>query len=252
MKKLLIADNGEAFCGALQDALKDEFIICVCHDGEEALTYIQSFQPDIMWIDINLCKVDGISVIEGAAELGCHPLILAAGCYFSEYSLAAVERCGVAYIMSKPCKLSAALARLRDIAQWQAAPETTNRSLQSAADDMLASLHFRPKLIGYRYLQEALQSMVTHPGQAITKELYPSIAAKFGTNAKCVERVIRAAIRDAWEQRDDRIWREYFLPDLDGSVPCPTNGAFIIQLAERLSRMCGVDRSAFDGAAKVG
>ena len=252
MQRLLIADGGEAFCSALQDALKNEFRICICKDGEEVLANIQDFQPDVMWLDINLCKVDGITVIERAAELGCYPLILIAGCYFSEYSLTAMERYGVAYMMSKPCKLSAAISRLRDIAQWNASPETNIRSLQDAADDLLISLHFRAKLVGDRYLREALQSMATQPGQAITKEVYPAIAAKFGTNAKCVERVIRGSIKDAWDRRDDKAWATHFVPDADGFVHCPSNGTFMIRLADELRRGIHIGVSTYSGVVKVG
>lgn len=237
MQKLLIADNTESFCNALQEALKDTYKIWICHDGEEALSVLPDFQPDLMWLDVNLCKVDGITILEQAAVMGQHPLVLAAGTYFSDYCIAALQKLGVAYVVNKPYSLSAAVVRLNDITQWHLTPGAKVRDLREGAEDILLTLGVRPKLGGYRCLQEALVLMAQRPGQAITKELYPEIAAKLGTNAKCVERVIRGAIRDSWEQRDDRIWSRYFDRDESGSVPCPTNGGFIIRLSRELTRL---------------
>jgi transcriptional regulator with XRE-family HTH domain len=46
---------------------------------------------------------------------------------------------------------------------------------------------------------------------------------------------IRNAIELAWQRRDERIWRMYFAPAPDGSIPRPTNGQLLHTLMRQIS-----------------
>ena len=71
--------------------------------------------------------------------------------------------------------------------------------------------------------------------QSITKELYPAIARQFSCNSAQVERSIRNAIQSAWSQRGSKAWAAIFQSNADGTVPRPSNAAFISCLADRLT-----------------
>ena len=87
---------------------------------------------------------------------------------------------------------------------------------------------------GYAYLREAVLLMVENPMQSITKELYPGVARQFGCTSSQVERSIRNAIQQAWEKRSDEVWSTVFQTDNTGTIPRPSNAAFVSRLADRL------------------
>lgn len=50
------------------------FIIGVASDGEEALVVVKEFQPDLIFLDIMMPKIDGLQVLEllrSDAQYGC-------------------------------------------------------------------------------------------------------------------------------------------------------------------------------------
>lgn len=86
---------------------------------------------------------------------------------------------------------------------------------------------------GWSYLIDAIIQFRKDAKQNITKELYPSVAARFdrGVTKDQVERSIRAAINKAWRERDDTIWRRYFSVSNGGTIKRPTNAEFISRIA---------------------
>ena len=88
--------------------------------------------------------------------------------------------------------------------------------------------------IGYKQLCAAIPCYARDDTQSLTKELYPSIARRFGyPNCGPVEHAIRLAILDGWERGRREVWEGYF--------PCalrpPSNKLFIATLAERLKQI---------------
>ena len=101
---------------------------------------------------------------------------------------------------------------------------------------LLGDLGFASHWDGYRQLCAAIPLFAAHPGQFITKELYPAVARQCNSpSGSCVEHSIRKAIHTAWEHGDRSLWRKYFPPGPRGQVPCPSNKAFISRMAELIN-----------------
>lgn len=239
--KLLIADGTEDFRIALADMLRGAYTVRESREGPETLELMKTFQPDVVVLDMMLPGLDGITLLQRAVEAGLHPMVLATTRLNSDYVVDSAQALGVGYIMVKPCELRATVARLADLSQrihpaQPAAPNPANH-----VSNMLRALGVPARLKGYGYLREAILRMAEDPGQQITKELYPAVAAAFKTeNAKLdwthVERSIRSAIGAAWKRRDEQLWALYFAPQGDGGIRCPSNGEFIARLADCLRR----------------
>ena len=77
---------------------------------------------------------------------------------------------------------------------------------------------------------------VLHPEiiNAVTKELYPSVAGKYETTPSRVERAIRHAIEVAWDRGDVDVLNSYFGYTIQGSRGKPTNSEFIAMISDRL------------------
>lgn len=233
MQKLLIADGTEAFRLALADHLRGAYVIRLSDEGHNTLEQLCTYQPDVLVLDLMLPGLDGISILQLAAEAGIHPVVLATTRYVSDYVLDAADRLGINYIMMKPCDIRATVARIADLTQHK-----TNACASDPKSDiakLLMTLGIPTKLRGYIYLQEAIMEAMRDPHQQITKTLYPAVADLTGSSPVQVERSIRSAITSAWKTRDEQLWRLYFQSDCSGNVPKPTNGAFITSLASRLS-----------------
>lgn len=90
---------------------------------------------------------------------------------------------------------------------------------------------------GYQFLREAIRLVIETPSMinGITKELYPSIARKFGTNPSKVERAIRHAIEVAWSRGRIETLNQAFGCNVAQADSKPTNGEFIALIADKLA-----------------
>ena len=239
LPKLLIADDGEEFRQALAQALSQSYIVRTCRSGKQALELMHSFRPDILVADLMLAELDGLTLLQMAADAGIHPKILIAAYHCSPYIQAALERFQVEYIMRKPCSVQAVVCRLADFAAELAPLPPSNLDPEDLVTNALLHMGFGAHLDGFRYLLTAIPLYSHDPHQAITKELYTAIGATHNKDSRQVERSIRSAIDNAWKRRSDQVWAQYFPPGPDGSVPRPSNGRFIGQLAHLLMSKTG-------------
>ena len=235
-RKILIADGTDEFREALTEALQGSYYVRSCKDGQEALSLLRSFSPDILVLDLFLPGLDGISLLHSAAAAGIFPMVLATGRFISDYMTDALGQLGVEYIMLKPCNLRGTIDRIQDLSRRIRQPVISQPDPRSQITSLLVLLGVPAKFDGYAYLREAVLMIARKRGMAITKELYPAVASlcRTGVDGKNVERSIRNAIEKAWANRDDRIWQMYFAPGRDGTIPKPSNSQFIHALADSL------------------
>lgn len=234
MLKLLIADSGEEFRLSMTERLQGTYILRVCQEGNETLEAIRSFRPDLVLLDMMLPGLDGITILQRAAEEGFHPMVLASSRYVNDYILESVERLNVGYVMVKPCEIRATEDRLRDLSQRRSQTVISVPDPATTVSNMLLTLGVPTKLRGFACLREAILEEIRLPGQQITKTIYPAVAKVCGGNAEQVERAIRSAVLAAWNVRDEQAWRMYFHADGEGALRRPTNAAFITALAGRI------------------
>ena len=64
-KKILIADDEDEFRDLLKIILEGKgFQVCSVHDGEEALKAYKKEPPDVVLLDINMPKMNGIDTLK--------------------------------------------------------------------------------------------------------------------------------------------------------------------------------------------
>lgn len=236
IQKLLVADPSAAFCAALADALGSTYEIQVCGNGLDARSLLDSFQPDILVIDLTLPGLDGISVLKGLSGRGKRPAVLVTASFVSPYIESAMQALNVDYLMMKPCDMSGLADRIRDLTEDKGNVVLKAPSAVDSIANMLLALNISTKHSGFRCLEEAIVLYEQMPNQSVTKQLYPEVGKRCDGSGLSVERAIRSAIHAAWERRDERVWRMYFSIGRDGLVPRPTNTTFIATLANLLRR----------------
>ncbi len=259
--KVLITDDNKDFCDILYQFLKkqdDIEIVGVANDGLSALKLIEETMPDVMILDIIMPHLDGLGVLERLGELNLekNPKIIILSAVGQDKITQKAIAMGADYYILKPFDLEMFITRLRELVMVQnvssddlipdfvfthaTSPVTerprNTRSLELEITNVIHEIGVPAHIKGYQYLREAIKMVVDDIEllSGITKELYPSIAAKFNTTSSRVERAIRHAIEVAWSRgRIDTINKlfGYTVQDDKGK---PTNGEFIAMVADKL------------------
>lgn len=103
--------------------------------------------------------------------------------------------------------------------------------LQCAVIAVLVDLGLATNRDGFIYLVQAIMLFVGNPLRRTTKELYPLIVGGVNQDdSDQIENAIRCVILEAWDNRDESVWRIYFRSNQNGAVKKPTNAAFISQV----------------------
>ena len=239
MRKLLIADGTEAFRLALADNLKELYHVRVCQEGKETLESICTFRPDLLVLDMLLPGLDGITILQRAAEAGVKPVVLATTGLITPFVTEGASRAKVSYLMVKPCDVEAATSRLLELTERLEGPCLTRPDLRTEVSNMLLTLGIATNLRGYSYLRDAILAEIRQPGQQLTKALYPDVGKPYGASGAQVERSIRDAVGKAWLRRNDAVWGQYFPMDASGEIPKPSNAVFICTLSNYIAGGCG-------------
>lgn len=129
---------------------------------------------------------------------------------------------------------------------FQAFPdENTSDNLQLIVTEMMHSLGIPAHIKGYMYLRNALIMAVENMEilSAVTKQLYPDIAAMYDTTPSRVERAIRHAIEIAWNRNAEGTMQMLFGYGQSSQEEQteeamrktkPTNSEFIALLADKI------------------
>ena len=81
MKRIVVIDDHPIVLKMLANVLHTEYeLVGECGDGEEGLRVVHELQPDLVILDLELPKLDGLSVIRGirARQSGTRILVLSA------------------------------------------------------------------------------------------------------------------------------------------------------------------------------
>ena len=89
---------------------------------------------------------------------------------------------------------------------------------------------------GYHYLRTSILMSIENPEiiNAVTKQLYPSVAEMYDTTPSRVERAIRHAIEVAWDRGDVDVLNSYFGYTIHNGRGKPTNSEFIAMISDKL------------------
>ena len=215
-------------------------------DGEEAMTKLKTYAPDVIIIDIWLSKADTVSVIKSAKRNGNTSVIVTSQLNNPTMLNEATEA-GADYCILKPINYTALTERIRRLLRKHDTPYSErgfserieNRGdieLESRVTKIIHQIGVPAHIKGYQYLRSAIIMTVndTEIINSVTKILYPSVAKQFKTTSSRVERAIRHAIEVAWDRGDVDTLKSYFGYTIQQGRGKPTNSEFIAMIADNL------------------
>lgn len=242
--KLIITEEAVEFS---QESLQifQDFNICTAFcvkDGEELCSRIRSEEPDVVFMDAFMTRLDAIGVMRSIKkEKLKQPLFIV----FSSFHSAVLEReimnSGADYFMLKPydveqlCENISVLMKNKD--DNSVAPLRIDAfGIELRVTQILHEIGVPAHIKGYHYLRDSIMMSVEKPEiiNAVTKQLYPSVAKKYQTTSSRVERAIRHAIEVAWDRGDVDVLNSYFGYTIHNDRGKPTNSEFIAMISDRL------------------
>ncbi len=239
--KIMLADADEEFRTLLGDTItreEDMELVCSLGDGEAALSYLQSHNPDVLVMDMVLSRMDGLALLQALSRhKGSKPLVLVLSGFLRGNLVNQAAELGADFFLLKPCRPGAVLDRIRQLREdGQGSDEGHNPNLETMVTSIIHEIGVPAHIKGYQYLREAILIAVDNMDviNAVTKVLYPEVAKRYSTTASRVERAIRHAIEVAWDRGDLETLQKYFGYTVNGTKGKPTNSEFIAMIADRL------------------
>lgn len=99
---------------------------------------------------------------------------------------------------------------------------------------VLKEIGVQSSAVGFLYAKHTVRMLMENPNAKLRNGVY--IAAGMMTTPSAgeqqVEQAIRDAIRKAWRERDEQIWRCYFPNGKAGRTKCPSNREFLFAIVD--------------------
>ncbi len=244
-KSIILLESNVAVLSQLQEAFgesKEYNVVYAGDDGDEGIKQILEFKPNLVIMGMFLKGTDGCGVIKAVKKVWSEVKIIATGIPNDTLIERAMAE-GAAYYLVKPFSIPNAMERIQELMKDKPLEETNvavskrkPASIEEKISEIFISIGLPPHIKGYGYLREGIKLTIAKPYiiNSVTKELYPSIAKKFGTTPSKVERAIRHAIEVAWNRgRIDAI-NAIFGARIYLGAEKPTNSEFIALVADKL------------------
>ena len=208
-------------------------------DSSLLLSKIREERPQLVIMDFLMPGLDAIGVIHAVAQDANveNPLyIVTSSNPMMEREIAAA---GVAYFALSPYDKNEMADRVLSLLSMKGKhfdSEPVSASLRMQVTEILHQIGVPAHIKGYHYLRDSILMAVEDPEiiNAVTKQLYPSVAKRYNTTSSRVERAIRHAIEVAWDRGDVDVLNSYFGYTIHNTRGKPTNSEFIAMIADKL------------------
>ena len=262
MKKIRIGvvDDNKDFCDVVTDYISKQEnmeIVFVANDGLEALDRIQNDTcPDVLVLDLIMPHLDGFGVLESlnSLELSTYPRVIMTSAIGQDSIIQKAMGLGAQYYLVKHINLTLLVKRINQLNETTVNPfaqhnensnlrkslvlkdSLMNNDLEIDITNFIHEVGVPAHIKGYQYLRDAITLVVSNKDLlgAVTKELYPTVAAMNGTTSSRVERAIRHAIELAWNRGRLETLDALFGYTIKNDKGKPTNSEFIAIIADKL------------------
>lgn len=252
---VLLVEDEPSECEAIRDYVKhtdDIRLVGATNSSDQAVEYVQKNPVDAVILDLELHKGsgNGVKFLIDLKALGLpkRPYILVTTNNISRFTHEQVRRLGADFIMTKCQKdytAGSVVDFLRSIqgllhSQAQSAGLPLGISAAASAREMSRRIEKRinreldfvcisPKLLGRKYLREAIEIVMAGSSDFSTK-----IAVKYKKSDESVIRAMQNAINVAWRTADIDDLFNHYTAHINSSKGTPTVTEFVYYYAEKI------------------
>lgn len=210
-------------------------------DSTLLLGKIREEKPQLVVMDFLMPGLDAIGVIHAVAQDASveNPLYIVTSSYSNPIIEREIASAGVAYFALSPYDKNEMADRILTLLSMKGKhfdSEPVSTSLRMQVTEILHQIGVPAHIKGYHYLRDSILMAVEDPEiiNAVTKQLYPSVAKRYNTTSSRVERAIRHAIEVAWDRGDVDVLNSYFGYTIHNTRGKPTNSEFIAMISDKL------------------
>lgn len=220
-------------------------------DGFKIIELIESACPDVVIMDLFMPRIDAIGIITTIRKNGRikMPIFMVV----SNFSRPTLEKevlsAGAECFLIKPISHFDIIEKVNRVLYQKSSTKSVVskinesnilmsevKNMEIKVTEILHQIGVPAHIKGYQYLRSSIMMSIENPEiiNAVTKQLYPSVAKKFDTTSSRVERAIRHAIEVAWDRGDVDVLNSYFGYTIHNSRGKPTNSEFIAMISDKL------------------
>jgi len=215
-------------------------------DGEDVISRIETETPDVVVMDLFMTRIDSIGVMRAVrrSKPEKFPMFVVYSSFDSPVLEREVMSAGATYFVLKPFNQSDLAESIKRLSKRQRLKVKggirqvgfDGYNIEVKVTEILHQIGVPAHIKGYHYLRDSIIMSIEKPEiiNAVTKQLYPSVAKKYETTSSRVERAIRHAIEVAWDRGDVEVLNSYFGYTIQGSRGKPTNSEFIAMISDKL------------------
>ncbi len=213
----------------------------VDRDGNQLLEKIREIRPQIVMMELFMPGLDAIGVMHAVAQDPSidRPIYIVVASYITSTLEREVVGAGASYFALSPYDKNEMAERMLSLNSMRGkhfSTEPSNPGLRVQVTEILHQIGVPAHIKGYHYLRDSIIMAIENPEiiNAVTKQLYPSVAKRYDTTSSRVERAIRHAIEVAWDRGDVDVLNSYFGYTIHNTRGKPTNSEFIAMIADKL------------------
>ena len=194
-------------------------------------------------MDSFMTRLDAIGVMRSIKRQNIKsPLFIVFSSFHSPVLEREIMSSGATYFVLKPYNMTEMCENIVNMVRRGRDNVLTNPimfdtfGIELKVTDILHEIGVPAHIKGYHYLRDSIIMAVERPEiiNAVTKQLYPSVAKKYETTSSRVERAIRHAIEVAWDRGDIDVLNSYFGYTIHNDRGKPTNSEFIAMISDKL------------------
>ena len=243
VKVLISTEDGEWDAASI-DCLRQKGaeVLFEQKDGEQMLRRIRLEAPQVVLMELFMPGMDAIGVMRavGQDSRGEKPMFIISSTYGTPLLEREVLAAGAASFVLMPYDRKEVIERIFTLyhnrgRHFETPPPDPQLKVQ--VTEILHQIGVPAHIKGYHYLRDAIIMAIEDPEiiNAVTKQLYPSVAKHYATTSSRVERAIRHAIEVAWDRGDVDVLTSYFGYTIHNTRGKPTNSEFIAMISDKLS-----------------
>lgn len=216
-------------------------VVLAKRDGTLLLEKIKEERPQVVLMELFMPGLDAIGVIHAVAQDASidKPMYIVTASYTTPMLEREIVSAGASYFALSPYEKDEMIERIFSLYSMKGKhfdSEPANPGLRVQVTQILHQIGVPAHIKGYHYLRDSIIMAIEDPEiiNAVTKQLYPSVAKRYNTTSSRVERAIRHAIEVAWDRGDVDVLNSYFGYTIHNTRGKPTNSEFIAMISDKL------------------
>jgi len=242
IKIIISAEDGEWSRDSIEKLnQKGANVIITRRNGALLLDKIKEEKPNIVLMELFMPELDAIGVIHaiGREKSIDKPMYIVTSSYTTPMLEREIINEGATHFALSPFNKSEMADKMLTLYTQKGRHfdnEPANPELRIQVTEILHQIGVPAHIKGYHYLRDSIIMAIEDPEiiNAITKQLYPSVAKQYATTSSRVERAIRHAIEVAWDRGDVDVLNSYFGYTIHNTRGKPTNSEFIAMISDKL------------------